>query len=319
MGIFKACAGLLAVMIAGLAAPIALAQETLKLAVGQRGNWDTSVAEIGHRAGIFKKHGLSLEILYTQGSGETQQAVISGSVEIGVAAGVMGALSAYSKGAPVRIIGAEATGAGDLYWYTKADSPIKTLKDVDGKTISYSTNGASTHGIVTAFIKQYQLTAKPVATGSPSSTLTQVMSGQIDVGWSAPPFGLDQLDQGQIRIIATGNDASIFKGQTVRLLITNAQTLQARKSAIEHFMQAYRETVDWMYSDPAALKVYADWLSIREEKARRTRDGFYPKKALDPGMIVGLDVIVGDAVDLKYTAAALTKAQLDELIQIPPR
>jgi NitT/TauT family transport system substrate-binding protein len=143
------------------------------------------------------------------------------------------------------------------------------LKDVGGKTISYSTIGASTHGIVTAFIKQYQLAAKPVATGSPSSTLTQVMSGQVDVGRSALPFGLDQLDQGPIRIIATGDDASAFKGQT-----SDAQTLQARKSAIEHYMQAYRETVDWTYSDPAALRVYADWLNITEEKARRTRDGF---------------------------------------------
>src|SRR5215813_2627779 len=95
----------------------ASAQDTLKLAVGQRGNWDTSVAEIGQRGGIFKKHGLALDILYTQGSGETQPPVISGSVDIGVAVGVMGVLGAYSKGAPVRIIGAETTGGADLYWY----------------------------------------------------------------------------------------------------------------------------------------------------------------------------------------------------------
>ena len=69
------------------------AQETLKLAVGQRGNWDTSVSELGQRAGIFKKHGLTLDMVYTQGAGETQQAVISGSVDIGVAAGIMGVLS----------------------------------------------------------------------------------------------------------------------------------------------------------------------------------------------------------------------------------
>ena len=95
------------------------AQDTLKLAIGQRGNWDTSVSEIGQRAGIFKKHGLVLELLYTQGGGETQQAVISGSVEIGVAAGIMGVISAYSKGAPVRIIGAETTGAQDMFWYVR--------------------------------------------------------------------------------------------------------------------------------------------------------------------------------------------------------
>src|SRR5437764_9886044 len=197
------------------------AEDTVKLAVGQRGNWDTSVSEIGQRAGIFKKHGLTLDIVYTQGAGETQQAVISGSVDLGIAAGVMGVLSAYSKGAPVRIISAETTGAADLYWYVKSDSPIKTMKDTDGKTLAYSTNGSSTHGIVTAFIKQYDLKAKPTATGGPAPTLTQVMSSQIDVGWSAPPFGMQQLDEGKIRIIASGNDAAIFKGQTVRLLITN--------------------------------------------------------------------------------------------------
>ena len=104
-----------------LACAPAFGQDTLKVAVGQRGLWDTSISDLGQRAGIFKKHGLTLEILYTQGAGETQQAVISGGVEIGVGAGVMGVLSAYSKGAPVRIIGAEITGAGDLYWYVKAE------------------------------------------------------------------------------------------------------------------------------------------------------------------------------------------------------
>ena len=295
------------------------AEDTLKLASGQRGNWDTSIAEVGQRAGIFKKHGLVLEILWTQGSGETQQPVISGNVDIGVAVGVMGALSSFSKGAPVRIIGAQTTGARDLFWYVREDSPIKSLKDTAGKTIAYSTKGSSTNGIVTAFMKQYDLKATPVATGSPSSTLTQVMSGQVDVGWSAPPFGLDQLDEKKIRIIASGNDADVFKGQTVRLLIANAQALQSKKAVFDRYMKAYRETVDYMYNDPAALKVYADFVGISEAKARRVRDDFFPKAAIDPDKIVGLDTIVMDAVELKFTAQPLTKEQLAELVQIVPR
>src|SRR3954465_2477476 len=119
-------AGALALALSG-AAGAAPAEDTVKLAVGQRGNWDTSISEIGQRAGIFKKHGLTLELLYTQGSAETLQAVLSNSVDIGVGAGVMGVLGAYSKKAPVRIIGAETTGAADLFWYVKADTQIKTL------------------------------------------------------------------------------------------------------------------------------------------------------------------------------------------------
>jgi NitT/TauT family transport system substrate-binding protein len=294
------------------------AQDTLKLAVGQRGLWDTAVSEIGHRAGIFRKHGLVLDLLYTQGAGETQQAVIAGSVDIGVGVGIMGVLSAYAKGAPVRVIGAEITGAGDLFWYVKGDSPIKSLRDTDGKTIAYSTVGSSTHGVVTAFVKQYDLKARPIATGGPPATLTQVMSDQIDVGWSAPPVALDLLDQGRIRLIATGND-TLFKDQTVRLLLTNVQTLQSRKGAIDRYMQAYRETVDWMYADAAALKTYAEFAGISEATAKRIRDGFFPKEALLPDRIKGLDIIVKDAVTLKFTASELAKDQLAELIQIPPR
>jgi NitT/TauT family transport system substrate-binding protein len=300
-------------------AKAAFAQDTLKLATGQRGNWDTSIGEVGQRAGIFKKHGIVLDILYTQGAGETQQAVLSGSVDIGVATGIMGALSAFSKGAPIRIIGAETTGAGDLYWYVKSDSPIKTLKDSEGKTIAYSTNGSSTHAIVTAFKKQYDMKAKPTATGGPPGTLTQVMSGQIDIGWAAPPFGLAQLDDGKIRVIASGNDAAAFKGQTVRLLVTTAPTLASKKDVINRFMKAYRETIDFMYGDPKALQIYSEFVPVPIPVAKRTRDDFFPKSSLDPDRIVGLDVIVKDAVDLKFTSAPLSKEQLDTLIQIPPR
>jgi NitT/TauT family transport system substrate-binding protein len=295
------------------------AQENLKIAVGQRGNWDTSISELGQRGGIFKKHGLDLEILYTSGGGETQQAVISSSVDIGIGAGIMGVLGAFSKGAPVRVIGAETTGAADLFWYVTAAAPIRSLKDADGKTIAYSTHGASTHGIVNAFIKEYGIKARPTATGTPASTLTQVMSGQIDIGWSAPPFGLDLLDQNKIRIVARGNDAAAFRGQTVRLVIINAQALQARRPLVDRYMKAYRETIDWMYSDPAALKIYADFVGISEQLARRSRDDFFPKAALDPDAVIGLDAIVPEAVTLKYISAPLSRERLAELIQIPPR
>jgi NitT/TauT family transport system substrate-binding protein len=65
----------------------ASAEDLVKVAIGQRGNWDTAVPHLGDKAGIFKKHGIALELLYTSGGGETQQAVISGSVDVGTAAG----------------------------------------------------------------------------------------------------------------------------------------------------------------------------------------------------------------------------------------
>src|SRR5712671_1380245 len=141
------------------AASPASAQDKLKLTIGQRGNWDSAIAQLGTKAGIFKKHNLELELLYTSGSGETLQPVISGSVDLGLAVGTLGAIAAYAKGAPVRIIGAEATGAAD-YWYAKTSSNIKTLKDTTEKnTIAFSTNGSSTQSIVRAFVGEFAVKA----------------------------------------------------------------------------------------------------------------------------------------------------------------
>src|SRR5438093_13038935 len=88
-----------------------LAEDTLKLAIGQRGNWENAAPELGQKAGFFGKHGLTLELLYTQGAGETLQAVISRSVDVGVGVGTVGVLGAYAKGAPVRPIANSMTGA----------------------------------------------------------------------------------------------------------------------------------------------------------------------------------------------------------------
>lgn len=296
---------------------VASAADTLKLAIGQRGNWENAPPELGQKAGIFKKHGLDLDIIYTQGGGETQQAVISGSVDIGIGVGTGGAMAAFAKGAPIRVIAASVTGANDLYWYVPADSPIKTLKDANDKTIAYSTRGSSTNAIVLGFIKQFDVAAKPVATGNPASTFTQTMSGQIDIGWSSPPFGVDALQDGKIRIVARGSDLTSTHDQTVRVQIANAEALEKHRDAIARFVQAWRETLDWMYSDPAAIKAYAEWLNIPEERARRARDEFYPKANLSPDHISGLDQAMAQAVEQKLLAAPLTKAQLDQLIQIP--
>ncbi len=296
---------------------LASAADALKLAIGQRGNWENAAPELGQKAGIFKKHGLDLDIIYTQGGGETQQAVISGSVDIGIGVGTGGAMAAFAKGAPIRVIAASVTGANDLYWYVPAASPIKTLKDANDKTIAYSTRGSSTNAIVLGFIKQFDVAAKPVATGNPASTFTQTMSGQIDIGWSSPPFGVDALQDGKIRIVARGSDLTSTHDQTVRVQIANAEALEKHRDAIARFVQAWRETLDWMYSDPAAIKAYAEWVNIPEERARRARDEFYPKANLSPDHISGLDQAMAQAVEQKLLAAPLTKAQLDQFIQIP--
>ena len=299
-------------------ANVAAAHDLVKMTIGQRGNWDTSITHLGDKAGIFNKHGLQLEMIYTSGSGETLQPVIAGGVDLGLAVGTLGAIAAYAKGAPVRIIAAQATGAAD-YWYAKNPS-IKTLKDTNGHTIAYSTNGSSTHSVVRAFLDEFKLTAKPQATGNPSATLTAVMTDQVDVGWASPPFGLKEMEEGKIHLVARATDAALVRGQTIRVLVANTDALARRMDVIERFMKAYRESIDYMYSsNPPVIADYAEFARVPEPMAKRVRDEFFPKGLVNPDQIHGLDSLMSEAVNLKFIPAPLSKEQTAELIQIFPR
>lgn len=299
-----------------LAATPVSAADKLKIAVGQREIWHGAPAALGERAGIFRKHDLDLDLLFTSGSGETMQATIAGSVDIGVAAGTFGVMGAYAKGAPIRIIGAESTGE-DAYWYVRAESPVKSMADMKGRTMAYSTNGSSTHANALAFVELYKVDAKLVATGGFPATFTMVMSGQIDAGWSAPPYAMEALRKGEIRVIVRSAELPLVKGHTVRVLIANKADLDGRPDVYRRFMRAYRETVDWMYASDEAPKIYAEFAKISIEDARRVREEFDPKEMLIPDRVLGLNALVPDAVKFKYLSQPLTASQLDDLVQIP--
>jgi NitT/TauT family transport system substrate-binding protein len=211
------------------------------------------------------------------------------------------------------------TGAGDLYWYVRADSPIKRLTDAsDAMTIAYSASGSSSHNVVLAFLHEIGVKATPTATGTQPATLTQVMSGQIDIGWSAPPFGLKELAQGKIRIVANGNDVPSLRSQSVRVDMVNAEVFERRRDAVLRFVQAYRETLDWMFSSPEAVQIYAEETNVPVELAAMTRDKFQTKEAMRNDRLSDLDAVMAQAVRLKFLDKPLGNEQLAELIQIPP-
>jgi NitT/TauT family transport system substrate-binding protein len=315
-----------AALACALAAPLALAvataqaQDQLKVAIGQINNWENQAPTLGQDIGIFKKHNLVLENVGTQGAGETMQPVIAGSADLGAGVGVAGAIRAFARGAPLRILLPAFTGTGDLFWYVRTDSPLKSVKDVTAaNTIAYSTSGSSSNNLVLAFVDELGLKAKPTATGGPPGTLTQVMSGQIDIGWAAPPFGMKELKEGKIRILIRGSEVPSLRGQTVRAIIVNADALKNKRDAILRFVRGYREAVDWMYADPKAIKMYADKMKLDETLIADSIKEFHPKEALQTVELKDIAGIQKDAVKLKFIDAPLTKEQLAEFIQIPPR
>jgi NitT/TauT family transport system substrate-binding protein len=303
-------------LIAVVASPAAsFADDAIKVLVPQKGNWETSVPDLGQRKGIFAKYGLKVETLYTSGGGETMQALISGSADIAIATGTAAILGAFAKGAPIRPIAASMTGADDLFWYVPAASAIRSLKDAAGKTMAFSSVGSSSNLASIALIRQAGVDIRPVATGTPAATFVQVMSGQVDIGWSAPPSGIDALAAGKIRIVAVYGDVPVFRNMTVRMHVANLNFLTGKRELVDRFLQADAETLDWMYEGSDAIAEFAAMAGIPQEQARITRDKFYPRNNLRLGRLSGLDDAMKEAVAGRFLAEPLRKDQIDELFK----
>jgi NitT/TauT family transport system substrate-binding protein len=318
MGRENAMEKMLGLLVASIATVLAhsASAETLKIAVAQRGFWNSTFIDVGLKQGYFKEAGLDLEILYTEGGASTLTPVIAGSIDIAMTNGVLGVVAAYAKGMPVKIISAEATGAAEAFWYARPESGIKRLADTHGKTVAFSSPGSSTNLILLQLVNQEKVAPKLVATGGAPGTLTQVMSGQIDVGWSVPPFVLQQLADGKLVIIARGSDVAALAEQTIRVNVANADALKQKRDAFVRFVKALSRSIDWAYSDPGAIDNYAEIAKVPRALAQQTRDQFFPKEALQLSEVKGLDVTLKQALEFKYITAPMSVADAQGLLDI---
>jgi NitT/TauT family transport system substrate-binding protein len=306
--------------LAAVGVSTASAAEKLKVAIPQRGFWDSSWVEFGEAAGFFKEAGLEVEVFYTDGGAQTIATVASGSVDIAMSNGILGAIGAYVKGGdatPYRTISAEMTGANELFWWVKADSPIKSLKDAgEGKTIAFSSPGSSSNLILLTLLKQAGSKAKPTPTGGVPSTFTQTMTGQIDIGWSVVPFALKDVNDGKIRIVARAREATDLQNQTIRANLANTSSLKTKRETIAKFMRVIHKSIDWGYSNPQAIEIFARNMKVTPDIAKQAVDGYYPKSAMQLGEIRDLERSLQDALEYKFIPAAKTPKDIAGLIDI---
>jgi NitT/TauT family transport system substrate-binding protein len=293
------------------------AADSLKVAISQRGFWDSSFLEFAQKEGFLKQANLDVEFFYTEGGGQTLQVINAGSVDVAMSNGLLGTIGAYSKGAPIRAISAQMTGANELFWYVKADSKIQSLKDADDKTtVAFSAPGSSSNLILLTLLKNAGSKGKATATGGLPGTLTSVMTGQIDIGWAAPPFALKELQEGKIRIISRAREATELKDQTIRVNIANVNALKAKRDPITRLMQVYAKSIDWAYSNPKSIDYFAEFSKAPRDIAKQAVDEFFPKEALQIGEIKNLDMTLKDALQYKYITSPMTPKDVEGMIDI---
>ena len=296
-----------------LAAP-ALAADKIRMVNSTKVVFETEHPYAAKENGIFEKYGLDVSIIHGSGGAASLQAMITGSQDVVWGNGVLGVLSAYAKGAPIRILGSNIRGVPDLYWYVKSDSKIQSFKDLKASDeFAYSRPGSTTN-LAALYIKEaLNLPAKLVSVGGPSGSRTQLMSGQVATGWSVFPLNKNLLREKKIRIIGTGKEAAGLNGVTIRVIAANVNWLEKNRGAARRMMAALSEGQMRSYNEPSQLEAYAKRWKLNLEDVK-TAPMDTPLNTTTQLPVAGLDVINKIALESKKIKKLLTPAQLKELV-----
>jgi NitT/TauT family transport system substrate-binding protein len=234
------------------------AAEVVKVAVPDRGAWNTSFTQFGLQQGFFQQQGLAVQIVRVANEASLEKAVISGDADVGVAARFPDILAAWINGAPIKIISPEATGAPDIFWFSRAGGPIRRMDDLHGQPVGYGGPASLSYFVLTTLLKQAGVNdARLVPTGTADNGIPMVFSAQLAASWGGPLAAAKDLLAAEVTLIARGNDSPLVRGQTMRVNVANAKFLAHHRSDVVGFLEAYKKSVGWAYSTPVAVGAYA--------------------------------------------------------------
>jgi NitT/TauT family transport system substrate-binding protein len=234
------------------------AAEVVKIAVPERGEWNTSFTQLGLQQGFFQQRGIALEIVHVANEASLEKALISGDADIAVASRFPDVLAAWINGAPIKIISPEATGAPDIFWFSRTGGPIRSIADLHAQPVGYGQPASLSYFVLTALLKQAGINdARLVPTGAADNGIPMVFSAELAASWGGPLAAAKDLLAGEVSLIARGDDSPLVRGQTTRVNVANAKFLARHRAEVLGFLEAYKKSVDWAYSTPVALQAYA--------------------------------------------------------------
>ena len=130
------------------------AAEIVKVAVPERGEWNTSFTQLGLQQGFFQQQGLVVEIVHVANESSLEKALISGDADVAVAARFPDILAAWINGAPIKAISPESTGAPDIFWFSRTGGPIRSMADLHAQPVGYGEPASLSFFVLTALLKQ---------------------------------------------------------------------------------------------------------------------------------------------------------------------
>ncbi len=141
---------------------------------------------VAQEEGLFKKHGLDLELIHIASTSKAIQSMLSGEIQF-TTADALNSIQAVGAGADVVMF---CEGINRFVFSIMARPEIKRVADLRGKKIGITRIGSSTHTAVLHVVNKAGLGPNDytlLQLGEVPNILTTLLAGQIDAGALSPP------------------------------------------------------------------------------------------------------------------------------------
>ena len=272
----RAFAVTVAVLAAALAAPASSTADTLRVGKTGRDAFSFVPADVGQQTGIFKKHGLDLEISSFGGDARVQQAMAADSIDVGLGSGP--GLAFIVKGSPVKGIAAMAGPPLLFALMVRADDTVKTADDLKGRKVGISTVGSVTSWIVNEVSRQKGWGFDGIAQvpiGDDATRIAALRTRSIDAAIVNLAAALKFVQLGEGRILLRFND--LIKDFHVHAIFATDKVIAGKPATLRGFLAGWFETIAFMRANKAeTVRIARDIMGTDETTTGMIYDELMP-------------------------------------------
>jgi ABC-type nitrate/sulfonate/bicarbonate transport system substrate-binding protein len=237
------------IAVAFLAATAASA-ETLRVGKAGREAFSFVPLDTGVRTGIFKQHGLDIEIANFGGDAKLQQAMAADGIDVALGSGP--GLAFIVKGSPVKGIAAMAGPPLLFALVVRNDGTVKTVDDLKDRKVGVSTVGSVTSWIISEVSSQRGWGyggIEQVPIGENAARVAAVRSKALDGCIVDIASALNYAQRGDGRILLRFND--LVKDFILHVIFATDKVIAEKPDALRGFLKGWFETIAFMRKDKA--------------------------------------------------------------------
>ena len=240
--------------VAGLPAD-AGAQDVIRIGCPTKTYFPTILATVARDKGLFEKEGLKPEITIYRGGGETFEAIAAGSADLGTVAVPLIATS-RKRGVLTKIVGANGDEWSGWILGVKADSPIKSPKELDGKKVGITSAGSGTDTLALWAQSEHKVTFSRIGVGG-GGLVPNLLNNNLAAAVIYSPLSYQVVSEGKVRVLvdfATAMPPNLIGGWTA-----TEKNLKERRPFIQKGLNALYGALEYMRNNPDyAIKTIAE-------------------------------------------------------------